>query len=315
MTLRRALRLLLLSLAAAALVGILAGSSNRLRAQNPAKSAPAKATAQTGGTTNEDCATCHEDVVKAFAKNPHTVLEKSPHYNMKNSCESCHGPGEEHVSSGGDITKILSFKGQNKAEYNKNCLNCHKNNHEIQGFAATPHAKTGMSCSDCHRVHTPASMTKLLKQPTNTLCFTCHVTQRTEFSKPHHHRVIEKAMTCVDCHQPHSGIEHRMARMSSFGEESCLKCHSDKQGPFVFEHAPTVIRSCQSCHQPHGSNNPKMLVRPVVQQMCLECHAGSVGIPGNLPPSFHNVRSPRYQNCTTCHVKIHGSNVSSTFIR
>ena len=52
--------------------------------------------------------------------------------------------------------------------------------------------------------------------------------------------------------------------------------------------------------------------------MCLECHNGA----GNFgphygvipqPSSTHNLADPRYQNCTTCHVRIHGSNADALF--
>ena len=33
------------------------------------------------------------------------------------------------------------------------------------------------------------------------------------------------------------------------------------------------------------------------------------------PPAFHDIRSPRYQNCTSCHARIHGSNSSHLFLR
>lgn len=312
MTVRRALKVVLVSSALVTLTAFLTGSFNRLHGQNAQKGAPAASS-----TKMDDCATCHEDVVKAFARNPHTALQKSPVYNIENPCESCHGPGEAHISGGGDKTKIISFKGQEKAAYSKQCLTCHNKNHEIEGFSATMHAKSGLTCSDCHRVHSAAPMTKLLKLETSALCFSCHTLQRAQFSKPFHHRVIEKAMTCVDCHQPHSGIEHRQIRSSSFGQEPCFKCHIEKEGPFVFEHAPLVIRNCYACHEPHGSNNPKMLVRSTLYLMCLECHSSRTtsNIPGDIPPSFHNVRNPRYQNCTTCHVKIHGSNASEFFFR
>jgi hypothetical protein len=29
----------------------------------------------------------------------------------------------------------------------------------------------------------------------------------------------------------------------------------------------------------------------------------------------HNLADPRYQNCTTCHVRIHGSNSDANFLR
>ena len=52
----------------------------------------------------------------------------------------------------------------------------------------------------------------------------------------------------------------------------CVKCHTDKQGPFVIAHEPVKLEGCASCHVPHGSNNPRLLTRPSVHLLCLECH-------------------------------------------
>jgi len=281
MSIARAVWLVLLFFTVAVLAGILAGSPERLLAQNPPQGTQ---TAKPGSINNEDCAVCHEDLAKAFDKNPHTVLEKSPKFNLKNSCESCHGPGEAHASNAGDKAKIISFKGDAKKVYSRQCLACHKDSHEINGYAGSLHAKSGLACTDCHRVHQAARMTRLLKEPESTLCMSCHLKERADFSKPYRHRIREGAMGCVDCHQPHSGIELR-------------------------------IRNCQACHEPHGSNNPKMLVRATVRSLCLECHSASRNVLTAQPPSIHDLRSPRYQNCTTCHAKIHGSNYSSLFLR
>lgn len=123
-------------------------------------------------------------------------------------------------------------------------------------------------------------------------------------------------MTCADCHQPHGGQDPRQHLRAGGTTNACFRCHTDKQGPFAFEHAPLRLGDCTSCHVPHGSINPKMLVRARVQSLCLECHSASTpGIPGAQPPAFHDIRSPRFQNCTTCHVKIHGSNVSPIFFQ
>jgi hypothetical protein len=58
-----------------------------------------------------------------------------------------------------------------------------------------------------------------------------------------------------------------------------------------------------------------MLVRHDVPQLCLECHAGSMNTVGGIPPAFHDLRSARFQNCTICHSKIHGSFVSRDLLR
>ena len=126
-------------------------------------------------------------------------------------------------------------------------------------------------------------------------------------------------MKCSDCHNPHGGFELKQARLATGADAACFKCHSDKQGPFVFEHAPLKVEGCAACHDPHGSSNPKLLKRNVVSQLCLECHSNvgtqtaEPGTPGT--PTFHNLTTARYQNCTTCHVKIHGSNSSRVFFR
>jgi DmsE family decaheme c-type cytochrome len=314
MTLRpQVLKHLFLFTMVATLGGILAGSPNRL----PAQDSPQKgADSQSGSINNEDCALCHDDLAKAFDQNPHAVLEKSPKFNFKNSCEKCHGPGQAHASNDGDKTKIIAFKGSDAKTYNKQCLACHQKDHELSGFKpGSLHAKSGLACSDCHAIHSSAHFTRLLKQSANSLCLSCHIQRRADFAKPYHHRVPENAMRCTDCHQPHGGLDHRQIRTTASGELPCLRCHSEKSGPFVFEHAPLRIRDCSACHEPHGSNNPKMLIRSSVQYLCLECHSKSANVLTSQPPSFHDLRSPRYQSCTTCHVKIHGSNSSPIFLR
>jgi len=126
-------------------------------------------------------------------------------------------------------------------------------------------------------------------------------------------------MKCSDCHNPHGGFESKQARLNTGADAACMKCHADKQGPFVFEHAPAKVEGCTICHSPHGASNAKLLKRNNVNQLCLECHsnvalqAGDIEAPGT--PTFHNQSTVRYQNCTTCHARIHGSNADKTFFR
>ena len=41
--------------------------------------------------------------------------------------------------------------------------------------------------------------------------------------------------------------------------DTCYKCHAEKRGPFLYEHAP-VRENCLNCHDPHGSANEKLLL-------------------------------------------------------
>ena len=80
------------------------------------------------------------------------------------------------------------------------------------------------------------------------------------------------------------------------------------------------LESCETCHFPHGSTNTRLLRRPVVFTLCLQCHNGAGGFgqhnAGETRLSRnHNMLDPKYQNCTTCHVRLHGSNSDVYFLR
>jgi DmsE family decaheme c-type cytochrome len=111
-----------------------------------------------------------------------------------------------------------------------------------------------------------------------------------------------------------------MAHSGLDGEQSCVRCHADKRGPFAFEHPGVRVEGCEGCHAPHGSTNTRLLKRPLVFTLCLECHngAGSFGRQADgvtVQSASHNMADPKYQNCTTCHVRIHGSNADRLFLR
>ncbi|MGC8763200.1 MAG: cytochrome c3 family protein, partial [Acidobacteriota bacterium] len=91
------------------------------------------------------------------------------------------------------------------------------------------------------------------------------------------------------------------------GRGACLDCHTEKAGPFVFPHAPQRLDGCLSCHTPHGSANPRLLVRRQVADLCLECHS--------RVPAFHDLSRGKYRDCTRCHAEVHGSNRSPVFFQ
>ena len=207
----------------------------------------------------------------------------------------------------------------------KICLSCHLNQPTQVGRIMGPHAKNQVGCASCHSIHNPAGGTIAPRKAAvvNQLCAKCHTQQWASFQRPYKHRLPEGAMSCVDCHNPHGGLLPKALQTVSANEPGCLKCHGDKRGPYAYEHAPVRLEGCMACHQPHGSANPRMLTRQEVRLVCLECHANLPApsvqtLPasvGTVPPAFHDLNSPRYRNCTICHVKIHGSNVSGVLLR
>ncbi len=263
----------------------------------------------------ETCKTCHEDVYNNFKQTPHfkltTYTNRAP---GDKGCEACHGPGKAHVDSGGDKTKIRTFENMSPKQISDVCLRCHVGSEEHNNYRRGEHWRNDVSCINCHAPHAAKATEKMLVQKEPDLCYSCHSEVKAEFAAPFHHRVPEGAMKCSDCHNPHGGFEQKQVRLVDGTSAPCLKCHVDKQGPFVFEHAPVRVEGCTICHNQHGSDNPRMLKRNQVRQLCLECHT-EVGTSAPNTPSFHNQATIRFQNCTTCHVTIHGSNVSPFFFR
>ena len=271
---------------------------------------------------SEACQACHEDIYNAFAKSPHHIVDSDTKRGFKGqACESCHGPAQKHTEtvSAADIRNPAKLAA---AATDKICLNCHLNEPTHAGRLQSSHAKNQIACTTCHKVHANGPNGLVVRKPVaiNEQCVGCHRNVWSQFQRPNHHKLPEGAMTCVDCHNPHGSLRPAMAQTFGANEPGCLKCHGDKRGPFTFEHGPVRFEGCATCHEPHGSANPRMLVRQEVRLVCLECHASlptvnTTGTIGVVPPSFHNLRLPQFQNCTVCHQKVHGSYVDRNLLK
>lgn len=275
------------------------------------------------------CKACHPDVWLNFYKNPHfKSIASGTLPPADTGCESCHGPGKPHLLAHGGKASITAFSEISPSKALDVCLRCHSESISRSNIRRSPHTRDDVVCTSCHSIHKAATPEGLLQKSQAELCYGCHTNVRGDFSMPFKHRVNEGFMTCTDCHNPHGAnaptwrMAARPALMNhAFGnEEPCVKCHTDKRGPFAFEHPPVRVEGCEACHSPHGSTNSRLLKRPVVFTVCLECHngAGSYGRQGDgIQPlsQAHNMTDPRYQNCTSCHVRIHGSNTDPLFLR
>jgi DmsE family decaheme c-type cytochrome len=287
------------------------------RAQGP-KASPAadsKDSAEGQYVGSEVCKTCHEDVYDNWEKTPHwkTTLDTRGGPSHQ-GCEGCHGPGSAHVAGGGDVSKIFVFKNHSAKEINDRCLGCHAGGTEHMNTINSLHAKADVSCTSCHSPHHAATKEFLLVKSQPELCYGCHLTQKAQFEMPFHHRVNEGLVQCSDCHNVHGTEGPKQVRMAATQDAVCFKCHTDKQGPFVYEHATIKVDGCQSCHMVHGGPNAHMLKLSNVNLLCLQCHTTSSFSTAPGAPSFHNQAS-FFQACTLCHVAIHGSNFSSFFFK
>jgi len=276
-----------------------------------------------GYVGSDTCQACHEDIFNNVAKSPHHAIDSEKWRKWQGrTCEACHGPGQKHAESA-DASLIINPGKLTAAAADKICLTCHLNQPTQVGRLESGHLKDGVACTSCHKIHenNGNNLVARTAPAINSLCGSCHAAVWAQFQRPYHHKLPEGAMSCVDCHNPHGTIEPAMTQSFAANEPGCFNCHADKRGPFAFEHAPMRFEGCQACHEVHGSSNARMLTRPEVRLVCLECHANlpppnnRTGTLGVVPPAFHDLRSPVFQNCTVCHQKIHGSYVDRNLVK
>jgi predicted CXXCH cytochrome family protein len=298
----------------------------------------------------ERCVSCHKEVAFEYGKTSHSKLV-FPGKDYIQGCETCHGPSKAHADAiqaahGDDAATakaltdhpIFSYRGS-AAENAARCLTCHTTSKQQEFFGHSEHAGHGISCNQCHAAHLVdevkdrskgdlsypqgyffqlpriADQTRwlhnsLLKQSEPALCFTCHQTIQAKFALPEHHRVPEGLMKCSDCHNPHG--TQNMASLNSPALETCVKCHVEKRGPYVYEHPAVKVQGCVTCHNPHGSTNRMLLVRRESRQLCLQCHTGfhaQLGVPHS------RLGFQTSGECVRCHVTVHGSSLDPNFLR
>jgi DmsE family decaheme c-type cytochrome len=260
---------ILLLIAAAVLFltgGMQAQSTPATKAAAPA----AQAGASGDYVGSETCIGCHEDqqrrfrntvMGKVFAR-PRTADEKL-------GCESCHGPGKAHVEAGGGKETIpVRFGKDSKTpveEQNSACLSCHQKGNRMF-WAGSPHESRQMACVDCHNV----------KQEIDR-----SLTSESRFNAPiSQYKGLKKTQPelCLDCHQMRRAQLQRSSHMPY------------REGKVT----------CTSCHNPHGTPNPKQLIQATVNENCLSCHAERRG-----PFLFEH--PPVMENCANCH-EPHGTN-------
>ncbi len=270
----------------------------------------------------EVCQQCHFDRFESFQNSAHSIVEDPRTPAGQESCETCHGPGGNHVNGGGGrgIGGMRPFNDTMTAEEkNAVCLNCHARG--IVGlWHGSVHESRSLACTDCHSIH--SGHTKLLVEASQPqLCTTCHRQVRADLLKPSHHPIREEKLVCTNCHNPHGSVTERLISATTINDK-CYECHAEKRGPFVWEHPP-VRESCLNCHLPHGSTHEPLLKvkRPL---LCQRCH-NTVGHPSvlwalteeeaaaGLSPSelrrgFQPASMLFNRSCTNCHVNIHGSN-------
>lgn len=254
------------------------------------------------------CMSCHEVQAKGYKESPHARGwdERAPAADR--GCETCHGPGASHVEDVGATGRMRNFKKIAPRDVSETCMTCH-NRQEHAQWQGSMHDARNVTCVNCHSVHTPKSEDGQLKgESVVATCAQCHREKVAKLQRSGHMPVREGKMDCSSCHNQHGSTNVRLLRAGNNITEFCASCHSEKRGPFLWDHAP-VRESCVTCHDAHGSTNDRMLVAKA-PMLCQRCHTA-----GRHPTTAYDgvqlaSRSNRLvgRSCVNCHSNIHGSN-------
>lgn len=235
-----------------------------------AASKPAAETANSGYVGTDTCIACHDEQHKHFKNtvmgkvfaNPRTATQKL-------GCEACHGPGQKHVDAGGGKETIpIRFGKDSKntvEEQNAVCLTCHSRGRRLF-WQGSPHQTRAMACVDCHQVMREPEPNSLSAEAR----FNAPLTET---------RAVKKSQPelCLQCHQMRRAQLQRSSHMPF------------REGKVT----------CTSCHNPHGTPNPKQLIQSTLNENCYSCHAERRG-------PFLWEHPPVLENCGNCH-EAHGS--------
>lgn len=193
------------------------------------------------------CLSCHKELEgKKFVHGPVPV----------GGCSPCHD-----FKSKPNKYKIVAF-GQDL------CFNCHEDKKDdlIREFLHGP-MSAGI-CAVCHDPHGSNEKYQLRKF-VGDLCVMCHADFKTEMYRPAVHKPFQDGL-CSDCHFPHSS-DRRDFFMKLPGNDLCLSCHQGKIATHLHPYGKPPSKelnikldkegnlTCLSCHNPHASDEPKML--------------------------------------------------------
>lgn len=268
---------------------------------------------------DRQCLTCHDEMeakpVLAIYQTRHGVRADA----RTPACQDCHGESLAHGKDKKvakrpltDIPFAPAGKGLSGALAEARsvpCLKCHENN-TARHWRGGGHEIRGLACVDCHTLHTPRD--RLLERDSEAeVCFRCHAGIRAETRRPYAHPIASGKLACRDCHDAHGTEGPRLLRQGGVND-TCYRCHADKRGPFLWEHAPAVD-NCLNCHAAHGSPHPGLLKTRGPWQ-CQQCHSAvrhpSTAYSGAQLPG--GTGSPAVQialrGCANCHSRVHGSN-------
>jgi predicted CXXCH cytochrome family protein len=212
------------------------------------------------------CVTCHDDKAKLIDN------AKVPHPGAGGDCTDCHSP---HASNQPGLPKTDSVNI---------CLGCHSDvqDEAKKGFHHQP--AFGLGCATCHTPH-GGDNDHLLRAKGNDLCLECHgpdaVPQKTDDGMlaifngqiklpADYYQKNKVPVLPLRFGIGHPVENHPVADVMDPNDITKIKAHL----------------ACLSCHQPHASAQPGLLVKDQANNMafCDNCHKNRLNMKETVSP-------------------------------
>ncbi len=137
-------------------------------------------------------------------------------------------------------------------------------------------------------------------------CLDCHPGYYDDFEMEFNHAPFEQE-DCYSCHRFH-GFRNAV-ELDGPIRIICGRCHvdiSEISDDFIHQPIADEDASCTNCHDPHSSEFPGLLSRPV-DSLCTECHDSPADASGTIHAPYGDA------SCIVCHDP-HGSPFGSNFL-
>jgi len=206
-------------------------------------------------TTGERMANAVSDAFGVFDLNNDGLFDE-----VNTGCETCHGPGSEHVNSGFTARFIVKPQDLPPGRENMICGRCHdrvagnddrKNEQPLnaQGEMAPP----GIRRHDFLLGYTSRRGPDLTSFWDDEVHSKSHQQQYTDFIKSKHYRNQRRLVVCADCHDQHGkGAYDGELRGNPRDGTLCARCHPIILSDHVLQKTgsakPGAQPGCTSCH-------------------------------------------------------------------
>lgn len=205
-----------------------------------------------GRTWNQRCYNCHlSQMVQNY--DPETDTYATAWVDLSINCESCHGPGKEHVDFWNESvqgafrppeadTSLVKLQGLPGKLAVYACVQCHaKKTFNAVGFQPG---------DEFHDFYEPA----LLDDPSIWPDGLFKAESYTYIGYLLNQCYLKGGLTCTQCHDPH-GSAHGVDLLTSWEESDrlCARCHPDLVSeplPHTHHRVGTVGSRCLDCHMP-----------------------------------------------------------------